>query len=27
VYLDEDLRLRFVPVQIEDHSTELSDDD
>ena len=26
-YLDDDLRLRFVPVQIEDHSTELPDDD
>jgi diaminohydroxyphosphoribosylaminopyrimidine deaminase / 5-amino-6-(5-phosphoribosylamino)uracil reductase len=27
VYLDDDLRLRFVPVQVEDHSTELPDDD
>ncbi|MEO8841106.1 MAG: bifunctional diaminohydroxyphosphoribosylaminopyrimidine deaminase/5-amino-6-(5-phosphoribosylamino)uracil reductase RibD [Kofleriaceae bacterium] len=26
-YLDDDLRLRFVPVQVKDHSTELADDD
>jgi len=27
VYLDDDLRLRFVPVPVIDHSTELPDDD